>query len=113
MKNLMGLLNPVGRGRFHGNLHQNIADLSTLFRPALTVVDAVRMLMAHGPTGGSLDEVRWENAVLASADIVAADAYAATLFGKQPSDVGYIAAAADMGLGRSDLDALRVEELSL
>lgn len=113
MKNLMGLIDPVGRGRFHGNLHQNIADLTTLFRPALTVVDAVRLLMAHGPTGGNLNDVRWENAVIASPDIVAADAFAATLFGKQPQDVGYIVAAAAMGLGQADLAALRIEELSL
>lgn len=113
MKNLMGLIDPVGRGRFHGNLHQNIADLTTLFRPALTVVDAVRVLLAHGPTGGNLDDVRWENTVIASPDIVAADAYATTLFGRQPADIGYIAAAAEMGLGRADLDALSIEELGL
>jgi uncharacterized protein (DUF362 family) len=93
--------------------HQNIADLTTLFRPALTVVDATRMLMAHGPTGGNLDDVRQENAVIASPDIVAADAYAATLFGRQPADIGYIAIAADMGLGRADLSRLVVEEIVL
>jgi uncharacterized protein (DUF362 family) len=110
MKNLM---EPRGRGRFHGSLHQNIADLTTLFRPALTVVDATRMLMAHGPTGGNLNDVRQENAVIASPDIVAADAYAATLFGHQPVDIGYIAIAADMGLGRADLSSLPVEEIVL
>lgn len=113
MKNLMGLLNPRGRGSFHGNLHQNIADLNTLIRPALTVIDATRMLMAHGPTGGSLADVRQEETVIAGPDIVAADAYAATLFGKQPADVRYIAHAVEMGLGRADLSALRIEELTL
>jgi uncharacterized protein (DUF362 family) len=113
MKNLMGLLEPRGRGRFHGSLHQNIADLTTLLRPALTVVDATRMLMAHGPTGGNLNDVRQENAVIASPDIVAADAYAATLFGRQPVDIGYIAIAADMGLGRADVSSLQVEEIAL
>ncbi len=113
MKNLMGLLEPRGRGRFHGDLHQNIADLTTLFRPALTIVDATRILMAHGPTGGNLDDVRQENAVIASPDIVAADAYAATLCGRQPAEIGYIAIAADMGLGRADLPNLVVEEIAL
>jgi uncharacterized protein (DUF362 family) len=113
MKNLMGLLEPNGRGMFHGNLHQNIADLTTLFRPQLTVVDAVTMLMAHGPTGGSLSDVRRQNTVIASPDIIAADAYAATLFGKQPHDIGYIAMGADMGLGRADLKAIRIEEMAL
>ena len=91
MKNLMGLLEPKGRGAFHGNLHQNIADLSTLFQPKLTVVDAMRTLMANGPTGGSLDDVKQQNTVFASADIVAADAYATTLFDKLPDDIRYIA----------------------
>ena len=90
MKNLMGLLEPKGRGAFHGNLHQNIADLSTLFQPKLTVVDAMRTLMANGPTGGSLDDVKQQNTVFASADIVAADAYATTLFDKRPDDIRYI-----------------------
>jgi uncharacterized protein (DUF362 family) len=113
MKNLIGLLEPRGRGAFHGRLHQNIADLVTLFRPTLTVVDAVRTLMAHGPTGGNLDDVRWQNTVIASADIVAADAYAATLFDRQPKDIEYIAIADDMGLGSADLTSLQIEELSL
>lgn len=113
MKNLMGLLEPRGRGTFHGDLHQNIADLTTLFRPQLTVVDAVYMLMAHGPTGGSLSDVRQQNTVIASPDIVAADAYAATLFGKQPQEIGYIGIGAAMGLGSADLQALRIEEIAL
>ena len=63
----------------------------------MTVVDAVRILVANGPTGGSLADVRQQNTVIASPDIVAADAQAAT-FDKQPQDIGYIAAA-EMGLG--------------
>ncbi len=113
MKNLIGLLEPKGRGSFHGDLHQNIADLSTLFRPQLIVVDAVRTLMSHGPTGGSLDDVKQQNTIIASADIVAADAYGATLFGKRPDDIRYIALAAEMGLGSADLQQMRIEELTL
>ena len=113
MKNLMGMLQPQGRGRFHNNLHQNIADLSTLFRPALTVMDATRMLMEGGPTGGSLDYVRQQDTVIAGSDIVAVDAYTATLFGRWPLDIGYIANAVDMGLGRADLDGMRIEEFAL
>ena len=74
-------------------------------RPTLTVVDAVRMLMAHGPTGGNLDDVRLTNTVIASHDIVAADAYAATLFDLTGADIAYIQRAADMGLGTLDLDS--------
>ncbi|MCX8126607.1 MAG: DUF362 domain-containing protein, partial [Dehalococcoidia bacterium] len=111
MKNLMGLiLNP---GQFHVNLAQRVADLTTLLRPELTVVDAVRILTAHGPTGGSLDDVKLTNTVIASADPVAADAYAATLFNLTGNDVPIIRAAAAMGLGTMDLKSVHIEEISV
>jgi len=109
MKNLMGVVRD--RAAFHLDLGQRIADLSTLLKPRLTVVDAVRILMANGPTGGNLDDVQKLDTVIASPDIVAADSFATTLFGKQPDDIPYIKAAASMGLGQSDLQSLRVEEL--
>jgi uncharacterized protein (DUF362 family) len=110
-KNLMGVV--LGRGMIHSNLSQRIADLVSLIRPKLTVVDAVRTLMANGPTGGNLDDVRQTDTVIASHDIVAADAYAATLFGLTGHDIGYVKAAAEMGLGSMDLSAVKIEEVSL
>ncbi len=110
-KNLMGTI--LDRGKIHANIHQRIADLVSCVRPALTVVDAVRTLMRNGPTGGNLDDVRMTNTIIASADIVAADSYAATLFDLAPADIGYIQAAADMGLGVMDLTSMRIEELSI
>lgn len=109
MKNLMGVVRD--RSSFHFNLGQRIADLSTLLKPKLTVVDAVRILVANGPTGGNLNDVQKLDTVIASPDIVAADSFATTLFGKQPDDIPYIKAAAAMGLGRSDLQNLRIQEL--
>ena len=76
-------------------------------------MDSVRVLTANGPTGGMLDDVRKLDTVIATTDIVAADSYAATLFGLQPLDLEYVRAATEMGLGRSDLANLRIEELSL
>lgn len=111
MKNLMGLIRD--RSTIHHNLGQRIADLTSLFQPDLTVIDAVRVLMDNGPTGGNLDDVRQMDTVIASPDIVAADSYATTLFGLRPADIAYIPAAAAMGLGRSDLENLPIEEISL
>ena len=70
-------------------------------------------LMNNGPTGGNLNDVRVNNTVIASADIVAVDSYAATLFGKQGSDVGYIRLTEEMGLGTADLKNLDIEEISV
>jgi uncharacterized protein (DUF362 family) len=111
MKNLMGVI--LDRGEFHFNLGQRLADLSSLVRPTLTIVDAVRILMDHGPTGGSLDDVKLANTVIASRDIVAADAYAATLFGLTGADVPAIVAGAEMGLGTMDLSSIQVEEINV
>ena len=44
-------------------------------------------------------------------DIVAADSFAATLFGLQPDDLAYVKAGAAMGLGSSDLASLRIEQV--
>jgi uncharacterized protein (DUF362 family) len=67
--------------------------------------------MDNGPTGGNLNDVKQMDTVIVSPDIVAADSYATTLFGLQPTDISYIRAASDMGLGRSDLNNLRIEEI--
>jgi uncharacterized protein (DUF362 family) len=108
-KNLMGVIQ--NRNGIHSALGQRIADLVSVIRPGLTVVDAVRTLMAHGPTGGSLDDVRMTNTVIASHDIVAADSYAVTLMGHKANDFLYIEAAAGLGLGTMDLSTVKVEEI--
>jgi uncharacterized protein (DUF362 family) len=110
-KNLLGVI--TRPGQMHVNLGQRTADLVSLVRPTLTVVDAVRTLMTHGPTGGSLSDVRMTNTVIASHDIVAADAYAASLFELTGARVPYVKAAADMGLGTLDLESIRIEEVSV
>lgn len=111
MKNLMGVIRD--RPAMHGNLGQRLADLASRVRPGLIVTDAVRILTANGPTGGNLDDVRKLDTVLATTDIVLADSYGATLFGMSPLDLEYVRAGTEMGLGRSDLTKVRIEELSL
>jgi len=110
-KNLMGVIQSPNQ--FHRNLHQRIADLNTVVRPALTVVDAVRILTAHGPGGGNLNDVKKLDTVIASPDGITADSYAATLFGLTADDIGYIRLGAEMGLGEKDWSAVKVEEISL
>ena len=111
MKNLMGLL--ASRGSLHANLRECLPDLVTLFKPTLTVVDAVRILTKNGPTGGSLDDVKKLDTVIASPDIVAADSYATSLFDLTPMDIPYIKSAIERGIGRGDLENLKIEEYSL
>jgi uncharacterized protein (DUF362 family) len=109
-KNLLGVI--TRPNQIHRNLGQRVADLASLVRPTLTVVDAVRILVTHGPTGGSLNDVQQTDTVIASHDLVAADAWATTLFGLTGSDIGYVKAAAEMGLGTMDLGSVKVEEVN-
>jgi uncharacterized protein (DUF362 family) len=110
-KNLLGTIsNP---NLIHQNLGQRIADLVSVIRPTLTVIDAYRILMDHGPTGGSLNDVHQANTVIASHDIIAADAYGATLFGLSGAEVPYIKNGAEMGLGTMDFSSVKVEEVNV
>jgi uncharacterized protein (DUF362 family) len=111
MKNLLGVVK--NRPAFHNNLGQRLADLSSRIRPALTLVDAVRILTYGGPTGGDPAAVQKLDTVIASPDIVATDAYAATLFGLRGDDLEYVRAGAAMGLGKSDLAQMKIEEVNL
>ncbi len=110
-KNLMGVIED--RGGLHAMMGMRIADIASLVRPQLTVIDAVRILMANGPTGGSLDDVKQTGTLIASPDLVAADTYATSLFGVKPSDIWAIGACAAQGLGTSDLSSIKIEELAV
>jgi len=109
MKNLMGVI--TSRPLMHRNLGQRIADLNSRIKPTLTVIDAIRILMDNGPGGGDLADVKKIDTIIVSPDFVAADSYAATLFGLNPEDISYIKAGAEMGLGCSQLNSLRIEEI--
>jgi len=112
MKNMMGVV--LNRKAIHDDIHPRIADLAGFIRLELTVIDAVRILIANGPVSASLNDVRKIDTVIASADIVAADAYATRLFGwSDPNRLGYVRIGAEIGLGRSDLENLKIEEISL
>jgi uncharacterized protein (DUF362 family) len=85
----------------------------SVIRPNLTVVDAYRILVDHGPTGGSLNDVRQANTIIASHDIIAADAFGATLFGLTGADIPSVKKGAEMGLGTLDLSTVKVEEVNV
>lgn len=107
LKNIMGVMGG-NRGYTHRNLDIAMADVNAYLKSHLTVIDATRILTAHGPQGGNLADVRIVNTVIASRDIVAADAYATTLFGLKPADISIIVAAAKRGLGEMDLRRIQV-----
>ncbi len=82
-------------------------------KPRLTVLDAVRVLLDHGPQGGDPNDVEIRGVVAASTDIVALDALGATMLGHSPQDIGNIPAAEARGLGTSDYLSLNPIETIL
>ena len=109
MKNLMGLMGG-NRGTFHSGIGQKLADLASVIAPRLTILDATRILVRNGPTGGRLEDVRVLNQVAASPDPVALDAYGTTLFNLAPGDLSSVVAGYRMGLGEMDLAKIRIKE---
>lgn len=108
LKNVLGIIGG-NRGKIHQNLAQGIADLNTVVRPALTIIDGTRILLRHGPSGGDLADVAVKNTVIASTDTVAADSIGVqTLFNMKPSDIPHIAAASKLRLGEMDLAKIKV-----
>jgi len=111
LKNVLGVIRD--RGVIHRDLGQRVADLNTVIRPTLTVLDAVRILVKNGPTGGNLEDVQKLDTIIASSDIVAVDSYATAFFNMKPDQIPSISAAAAMGIGTSDLASLRIEEITV
>jgi uncharacterized protein (DUF362 family) len=107
-KNLMGLID--SRPRLHQDIHPALVDLAAAFRPTLTVVDATRVMVRGGPTGGRLDDVVARDCVAVGTDPVACDAWAAGQLGLDPRDVVHIVQAEGRGLGRLRSGIEGVEE---
>lgn len=107
MKNMMGVIGG-NRGVLHQNISDCLVDINSAIPSDLTIVDATRILLRNGPQGGRLEDVKVMDTLIASPDIVAADSYAATLFGLQPEDVPAIVAGARRGLGQMDLTKLNM-----
>ncbi|MGO9739351.1 MAG: DUF362 domain-containing protein [Desulfomonilaceae bacterium] len=116
MKGMMGLI--YDRTSFHNryDLHESIVDMVTVLKPHLVVIDGTRILSTGGPGGPG--EVIPLDLVIASADMVAADAQMVALgkwYGKklEPKQIKHIRIAAERGLGRIDLDKLNIKKISV
>lgn len=112
MKNWMGVMGG-SRRVIHQKLDHSLADLTMKIRPALTVLDAVRILTDNGPQGGSLSDVKRLDTVIAGIDPVAVDSFGATLFGMKGSDLGYVRIGAERGLGSMEIAKMNIRKIKL
>lgn len=115
IKSLMGLV--WDRGALHRvNLHRAIAELGTVMKPDVTIVDATRVLTTGGP-GGPGKTVKL-NTVITGTDPVAVDSYCVGVtqwYNKSwtGSSVKYIVAASELGLGEIDTGKMRITEIDV
>jgi len=83
-------------------------------RPTLTVIDAYRVLLRNGPSGGNPSDVALQKTLLAGTDPVMLDAYAAQAYWNlDPSAIPYLKLAADRGLGTTSFDTARAHYVTL
>jgi uncharacterized protein (DUF362 family) len=112
MKNMMGVV--WDREYWHSNdLHQCIADFAAYRKPDLNIVDAYRVMKRNGPRGVSVADVAVMKYQMIAKDIVAIDAASAKVFGIDPKQVKHIGLAEILGAGSSNIDALKVNRISI
>jgi uncharacterized protein (DUF362 family) len=122
MKNLMGINSPANNRTFHkqnwqtdsaaiGHLDQSIADLNSVIKPSLNLVDATEFITTNGPFGPG--EIIRPKKVVAGMDRVAIDAYCAALWGLKGEDIVMIRRGQEHGLGQHDLKKVKIKEMNI
>jgi uncharacterized protein (DUF362 family) len=111
IKGLMGLI--WDRESFHTqyNINQALADLATVIKPQLTVLDATRALASGGPGGPG--EIKKPNLIIAGIDPVAVDSYGVSVvpwYGQnfKGRQVEHLLAAHQRGVGKIDIDQVKI-----
>jgi uncharacterized protein (DUF362 family) len=83
-------------------------------RPTLTIMDAYRVLLRNGPTGGNLADVALKKTLIAGTDPVALDAYTAKAYWDLDyRSLRYLKLASDRGLGTLNFEDLRTRAIAV
>ncbi len=111
IKGLMGLI--WDRESFHSkyDINEALAQLATVIKPQLTIIDATRALVSGGPAGPG--EVVKPGMIIAGTDPVAVDSFAVSItpwYGQnfQGRQVKHLLLAHQQGLGRIDIAQLKI-----
>lgn len=120
LKNLMGINSPGSNRDFHKmigttstddikHLDHCIADLNTIIKADLCIIDATEFVITNGPNGPG--ELLKPQKVIAGTDPVAIDSYGANLIGYNHNDIVVLTKAHEHGLGELDLEKVNIKEL--
>ena len=102
LKNMMGTISP--KGLMHNHLNKNIADLASIIKPSIAVIDGIIADEGHETSENPVEM----NLVIAGTDPVAVDAVGAAVMGVSPKGVKHLCFAEEKGLGTCDLRKIEV-----
>ena len=104
LKNMMGAL--ASKGTMHAglSLSENIADLASLLKPRLSVIDGIIAGEGHETSGNPVEM----DLIIAGTDPVAVDAVGSEVMGIRPSEVKHLVFAEKKGLGTCSLNQITV-----
>jgi uncharacterized protein (DUF362 family)/NAD-dependent dihydropyrimidine dehydrogenase PreA subunit len=111
MKNNYGLLAGAQKSWFHYysgdpvRFARVIVELFRLRPPDLVIMDAILAMEGYGPAS---PETRRVNKILAATDAVALDTVEAKIVGFTVDDIPYLKIARELGLGKTDLNSIKV-----
>ena len=104
LKNQWGCL-PTMRHEYHLVLDDAIADLNSVIRPVLALMDGTVGLEGNGPKSG---RPKIADRILASTDPVALDTIQAICMGLDPRGIPHLARCAERGIGIADRSRIDV-----
>jgi uncharacterized protein (DUF362 family) len=122
-KNVMGFLGAGEIWRIHGvrefgrddnlaactrTIHKNLRTLLSLVRPDVAVLDGFHSFEAGTVPQCAKGDLVEPHIALAGADFVAVDTVAATLFGFNPADIGYLSYCIEDRYGTGDLSQIEI-----
>jgi len=102
LKNMMGAI--ASKGTMHKSLSSNIADLASVLRPSVSVVDGIIAGEGHESSGNPVGM----NLVIVGTDPVAVDAVGASVMGLEPTNVKHLVLAEKKGLGACNLNQINI-----
>jgi len=102
LKNMMGAVMP--KGSIHNPLSEKIADLASILKPCMAVVDGIIGGEGHELAGKPVEM----NLVIAGTDPVAVDAVGTAVMGFDPKNVKHLRLAEMKGVGTCDLSRIKI-----
>jgi len=107
LKNMKGILPDVLKRKFHTTfgIMRGVADLMTVAKPDLAVVDGIVAMEGLGPVFGEPVEM---GLIIAGEDPVAVDAVTSEIMGVAPADYSVVHTAALAGVGIDDLSEIEI-----